>query len=231
VILGLFDAGERVPRRASQYADILREHRGSHLTACLQDIALPEPYAVAIVDTKTFTGMARYLSVGEGYTVDETTALLYEQLGMCAIDASKMFPDVQFAGHTPDAIVLAGPNPDTVFSCVVDLVKRTTRVMEERENSLPAFGLLKVGIAWHQWDLGVGYRGVEPGLLARRIGDRSGRRPGDMAITWPVLQRLSTEHRGEFSPVEDEQCEQDQVYVRHWNRSMDVPSSTNSNSA
>jgi len=224
LILGYFDAGDRIPRYSSERSNTLPKPRGLDLIPRLQDIALPEPYAVAVVDAKNFTGTARYLCTEPGDGVDETAASLHEQLRTSALQVSKMFSDVYFAGYTADAVVLAGPHPETVFQGVLNLMQTTTRIMEEHWNSLPAFGLLKTGIAWHQPDLGTGFRGVEPGTVAYQIGDKGERKPGDVVITDPILQRLSPECGGQFGPVDDGQCEQGQIYVRCWPRDTNASS-------
>ena len=96
-------------------------------------------------------------------------------------------------------------------------MKITARVLEKYENSLCTLGLPKAGIAWHQSDFGSAFQGIQPGMIAHQISDQDRRRPGDIVVTTPVVKRLSPEYAVQFSPVEDEQCNQDQVYIRKWN--------------
>lgn len=102
-------------------------------------------------------------------------------------------------------------------------------MMEHCINELRSFGLLRVGIAWHQRELGSGFGEIRPGKTAHQIGDKRGRKIGDVTITEAILQRLSPGLKRQFSLVDDETCEQGQVYIRHWNRSIDVKSPADSN--
>ncbi len=222
LILGLFDAGKRIPRIASRRGDILREDRHLALIACLQEITLPDPYAVAIADTKPFVGMARLISRLTYSDVDEMVASLHGKLKTCAEKASNIFPDVHFAGQTSDTVILAGPNPENVFLCALDLIRRATQIIEHDVSELRTFGLLRVGIAWHQRQLGHGYGWIRPGMTAHQIGDKRERKIGDVAITEAIRQRLAPECQQQFSLVDDETCEQGQVYIRHWNRNIDM---------
>lgn len=227
LILG--HAERRIPRTNSRQGDILCEDRHIDLIECLQEINLPDPYAVAIADTKAFVGMARLISRFADSDVDEVVVSLHRKLRTSAEKASNIFPDVHFAGQTSDTLILASPNPDNIFLCVLDLMRGTTQMMEHCINELRSFGLLRVGIAWHQRELGSGFGEIRPGKTAHQIGDKRGRKIGDVTITEAILQRLSPGLKRQFSLVDDETCEQGQVYIRHWNRSIDVKSPADSN--
>jgi hypothetical protein len=82
-------------------------------------------------------------------------------------------------------------------------------------------------MAWHHGDLGRGFGLIRPGMMAHEMACKDTRKIGDVTVTEAIYQHLSLELRQQFNIVDDERCEQGQIYIRHWNRDADMKSSIN----
>jgi hypothetical protein len=225
-ILRFLDTGDRFPHISSKIDEILSEDKHIDLITRLHDIALLDPYAVVVADTKSFLGMARLMSKTDS-DADEMEALFDKKLGTCAEKTANVFSDVHYIGKTSDTIILAGPNPDRVLLCVLELTRKTIQIVKHHIKNLPTFSLLRVGMAWHHGDLGRGFGLIRPGMMAHEMACKDTRKIGDVTVTEAIYQHLSLELRQQFNIVDDERCEQGQIYIRHWNRDADMKSSIN----
>jgi len=133
---------------------------------------------------------------------------------------------VRYYGISGDSLVFAGVDPNQVARALLDLTKRTTLSVSQSVREVADLGLLRSGMAWCDKSLAKEFRGVYPGITAYRIGDKHGRRLGDVAVTHAVLERLSSENQRAFQKSVDEKghaetTEQGDVYIRHWNHEVD----------
>lgn len=215
----------RIPRYAGQSGDSVWVYRSALFDACLQDITLREPYVIAVIDVGGFMALARCLSVLHGDGVDGGAAGPRRQLDRCVEAVVETALDVRYSGRTADAIILAGPDADSVLGCILDLMERTTQIVGQEHSGPSSFGLLKAGIALHDRGRGRGFQGIAPGRIARRIASEQMRVPGGIAVTNPIWKSLSPSHQRHFVVAEGKQCAQEQVYVCCEDRSIDEESS------
>lgn len=221
VILKVFEAGNRIPRPKMSYADNYKIQRNADLFTRLREIAIPEPYAVAVGDIKNFVNIFKHLS---RYSEDPDEALdfLLKTVRKCAEKATNAYPNVHFSGPSVDNLIFASHDPDNLYLSILDLTRRTVSTIEHEIKDLREFGLFRTGIAWQQRNLGIEYSGVHPGITALKIGDKTGRPWGSITITKAVYNRLSPEHRRQFSQLEGEDCDQGEVFIRLWNTNIDL---------
>jgi hypothetical protein len=131
-----------------------------------------------------------------GVTYEEALDNLLKWVKHAAIESANSNLGVRFCCMDSDTLMFEASTADLIFSAMRDLVKRTTRVMREIDNKqLLSFGLLPVGIAWCESNLGQDFNSVKAGISAFTIGNLPGIPPGTINMTEAVYQRLLPENQ------------------------------------
>ncbi len=160
------------------------------------------PYAIAVADIKNLVNLPRIASDLLGIEYDDAVVSLLKFVEEKTKEVVKKYQGVRIGGFGNDNIFLCGTKPDEVYTCIKELISKTTQQISTAENKLEHYGLLRVGIAWKEDERDNEFKGIRPGLLALRIGDKSGLNPGSISITQEILERLSKENQSEFDLTE-----------------------------
>lgn len=216
LILRLFDGPGRIPDpRPHQMRGRNHTQRRDDLIARVRSIQLSSPYAVSIADIRNL-GNLPFLGVLFGAEYELALDKLLNWVEKQAHESAKRHGSVTFHGRVADNIIFAGHNADDVYLATRSLIRETTRCLGEVDrNQLAYFGLLRAGIAWFDQQIGDHFRGVRPGMIALKVGDKPDRRLGAIAITASVHERLAPVHQTEFNCT-SEVCDQGAVWVRTW---------------
>lgn len=159
------------------------------------------PYAIAVADTKNLINLPKIASDIFEIDYDDAIMGLLNYVKKAAKIAVDKFNSVHIAGFLNDNVFIYGRNPDDVYSCIKELINNTTQQISKAEEALKHFGLMRVGIAWKEDVKGEESKGIMPGILALKIGDKSGLKPGAVSITQEIFERLSEENQAEFNPT------------------------------
>ncbi len=224
VIFEMLSDQSRIPDPRTPYeSDRQGYERRYDLITILQDISLPEPYAVAAVDHKNFVGLGRLISEYGGGSFDEVVAKLLKTLKSCATQAAKACSNVELCGVTGDGVIVAGNDVNEVLACILKLMASTSKSIAKNFDELIDHGLLRVGITWRANDLDSEYRGLLPGFLAAKIGDRRGAAFGEITISEPIYQRLTLEYQKRFRliVIDDVKSGQGNTYSGRYDSRLD----------
>jgi hypothetical protein len=194
-----------------------REHavRMDGLVKRLREVAIAEPFAVGVADVRNLANLPE-LGPLFGVPYDDALSSLLAWLGDAAKTIAQRFPNVRISPVCADNLVLSGP-PNDVFIASRQLIRETTRKLASADhNQLASFGLLRVGVALVDSVRGEHYAAVAPGIEAHKIGDRSGRPLGAIAVTAPVFDHLTPEIKRGFSLSDEGETKQGVVWVRPW---------------
>ncbi len=224
VIFEMLSDQSRIPDPRTPYeSDRQGYERRYDLITILQDISLPEPYAVAAIDHKNFVGLGRLISEYGGGSFDEVVAKLLKTLKSCATQAAKACSNVELCGVTGDGVIVAGNDVNEVLACILKLMASTSKSIAKNFDELIDHGLLRVGITWRANDLDSEYRGLLPGFLAAKIGDRRGAAFGEITISEPIYQRLTLEYQKRFRliVIDDVKSGQGNTYSGRYDSRLD----------
>lgn len=193
-----------------------REHnsRMDGLIARLKELALAEPYAVALADIRNLGNLP---GIGEilGISRNDAMSGFLKWLANAAKIVEKKISEVRISPVSTDAVLIVG-HPTTVIHASRALIQETTvRLAEIDHNQLAPFGLLRVGIALVDGKRGEHFSAVQPGFIAHRICERAGRPLGAISITGAVFELLSTESKEGFE-LSDENSPQGFIWICPW---------------
>jgi excisionase family DNA binding protein len=218
LIRNLLESEERIPDpRTQREINIMRWKRELDLPSRLREIRLPEPYAVAVTDIKNLLGMVRY-QCRFGKTFTEAFEMVLGQFKKTLKQVVSLYDGVDLPGITGDSLVLAGADPNALYSCAQHMIKETTWRIASDIKELEDFGLLRIGMAWCDSQLGFGFDFLQAGFIAHKIGDKEGRLPGSISITHHVFEKMDPKLISELEEHKDETTEQGLVYVGEWKR-------------
>jgi excisionase family DNA binding protein len=221
VIFEMLNDQSRIPDPRTPYENDRQGYeRRYDLITTLQGISLPEPYAVAAIDHKNFVGLGKLIS-DYGTSFDEVVAELLKTLKNCAKQAAKACSNVELAGVTGDSVIVAGNDVNQVLACILKLMAAACKSIARNFRELKDHGLLRAGITWREHDLGSEYRGISPGLLAAKIGDRHGAAFGEITISEPIYQRLASEYQRRFRLIDGGESEQGNSYIGSYDSRLD----------
>lgn len=222
LILNVFDIQQRIPDpRPQRERNNERSRARADLLTIFREIALPQPYAIAVADIRNLRNLPRVADVF-GVTFEQAMDNLLKWVEKAARNVAKRHAEVHFAGLSGDSVILAGSNVDDVFLAVVDLIRQTTRRLIEIDyNQFAPFGLLRAGIAWREDGMGEEFQAVRPGIIAHDLANQPEQELGAVNITKAVFDRLSPEHQSTFTETTQDSG-QGKVFVRHWNPDRDL---------
>lgn len=216
LIRQLFSRSGFLPDPRPQYESRREDAaRMDGLVKRLKEIAIPEPFAVGVADVRN---LANLPALGDvfGITHDYALSNLLAWLEDAGKAVEQRFPNVRVSGVCADNLVLAGP-PNDVILAARDLIRETTRRLASvDQNQLASFGLLRVGVALVDGAKGEHYAATQPGIEAHKIGDRSGRPLGSIAITAAVFDRLTPDAKRDFALSDETETKQGVVWIRPW---------------
>lgn len=216
LILRLFDHPGRIPDpRPHHMRGRNHTQRRDDLIVRVRSIQLSGAYAVSIADIRNLGNLP---SLGPLFGVEPEPALdnLLNWVEKRAHEIAERHRSVTFHGRVADNIIFAGHNADEAYLATRSLIRETTQRLGGVDRSqLAYFGLLRAGIAWFDQQMGDHFRGVRPGIIALKVGDKPGRGPGAITITASVHERLAPVHQAEFNCT-SEVCDQGAVWVRTW---------------
>ena len=222
VIFEMLSDQSRIPDPRTPYeSDRQGYERRYDLITILQDISLPEPYAVAAIDHKNFVGLGRLISEYGGGSFDEVMAKLLKTLKSCATQAAKACSNVEFAGITGDSVIVAGNDVNEVLVCILKLMASASASIAKNCEEFKDHGLFRAGITWREYDLGSEYRGILPGVQAAKMGDRHGAAYGEITISEPIYQRLTPEYEGRFHLIDCRESKQGNTYSGNYDARLD----------
>jgi hypothetical protein len=210
-ILKMFEEQKRIPNPLPEY-----ERRRESLQAKdgfivrLNEIALIDPYVVCVADIKNIVNLSEISGI---FNISYEDALdgLIQYVNDAALVVSSRFSRLNFCGLCNDNLIFAGQSADEMVLFIFELFKETTKKLQTIDNRFLNFGLLRVGMAWREASKGKSFEAIKPGVIALKIGDRTGRKPGEVSITKAVWDQLSPGHKEKFTES-DEDTEQGKVY-------------------
>ena len=218
LILLIFDTGQKLPDPRLQFE---RDHANLRyrdgLLVRLKEVPIPFPYAIAVTDIRNLRHLPNISDIF-GVTYADALENLLEWTSRAAKRVIQKNKQVALCGLPSDNIILAAPTADDIISACIELIRETSRCFEDIDkNQLAYFGLLKIGVSWHQPELGEGFGGYRSGVLAYEIGDTPGHPLGTIAITEALFERLSAEFKKQFTvSAKDGVNVQGNVYLRRW---------------
>jgi hypothetical protein len=219
LILDAFDKGNRIPD-PRPWRDQAREHlqKQDGLLIRFKEVQMPEPYAIAVLDVFNFL---RLTKIGEilGISYEEALLGMTNWVEVKARSIADNHRGTQFVGLTGDQIIFASPEVNQILETIDELMLSSrVHLNDSVDHRLATLSLFRGGISWCEKATGKGYGGVEPGLLAYHIGDKSGVAPGTIRITEAVYKRLSSHYREKFKD-DDEDSLQGRVFAKAWTSS------------
>jgi hypothetical protein len=214
---------DKIPDPRPPYEiDRERMERRDGLIRRLQSVPISGPYAVAVADIRNFLNIADLATLFEK-SYDEGIEDLLDFVHDKATIVCRSEPtDVHLCGFPADNVVLAGPSADRVVSAVLALIRETTKYVADKDRRLTPFGLLRVGVAWHENELGNDFLGVKPGLIAFDLADKTHQPPGAISVTKAIVDRLPPSLQKQFLSLSDGKADQGGTFVRYWNEQRDL---------
>jgi hypothetical protein len=180
---------------------------------------MPDPYVLAVADIynlRHLPGIAEVL----GIDYDFALGGLLKWIKTIAKEVEGRHKGVKLAALSGDQVILAGYGADEVMEATVELVRESAARLGSHERRLTELALLRVGMSWHDDTRGKEFKGIQPGLMAYSLGDRSGVPPGTVRITKAVYDNLSSERQQEFAET-GETSDQGPVFARQWQAARD----------
>ena len=207
----MFDRGDRLPRPSAPGVDTGALLKANEFTKILLEIPFPSPYAIAVADVRAFMNMLRFRS--EYAESEEAEVQAFHDFRKEMVDQLheliKPHPSVCFCGTDGDSMVLASEDADGLLAATIALRNFRFKMLESESLS----GCITCGIALHEKDMGREFRGIYPGVTAKKIADRHRRKNRSVAVTKHLLNGLAATNRALFVRSAGESSAQGDVYV------------------
>ena len=169
------------------------------------------PYAIGVMDVKDLVNLPRIASLF-GMDFDEAIFEMLSLINKVLNDTVRFHPKISSLGLANDTIMMTSQDVDALLSCIKDVAVVTSGKINEKYKNMAKIVGYRSGVAWVDSSMGESFKPIKAGILAFRMSDKIGRRPGQISITNAVYEQLSLKSKVAFKGT-DEDNEQGDIYL------------------